>query len=253
MPDSVTDHVATTWKQLLQSIFGTWNTLPPTIPTLLPPPIDGVNAQAWAFGRFGTLVDPGPQRHVPTDGGDTSLVTDPLPIVLPGTLTTALALPLVSEDDQLRGLFIGTGGTARKTMWYPLSAPGPRWSAILDRLRSVDSAGTVAREGPLVAGRVRSVPVHSGIAFLQPRYRRPPNTPPALYRVALLDDSAKSIAPNVAAPSHPPEVPPTPRDLRATVAKLYAQMREALKRGDWVAFGKAFDALGRALGTASPR
>jgi hypothetical protein len=254
VPDSVSDHVAATWKQLLQSIFGTWNALPPTIPTLLPPPIDGVGAQALAFGRFGTLVEPGPQRHIPTlDGGDTSLVTDPLPIVLPGQRTTSLALPLVSEDDHLRGLFIGTGGAARTTMWYPLSAPGPRWSAILDRLRSVDSAGAVAREGPLVSGRVRSVPVHSGIAFLQPRYRwRPPN-PPALYRVALLDDSAKSLAPNVPAPSHPPEAPSTPRDLRATVAKLYADMREALKRGDWVAFGKAFDALGRAIGKTSPR
>jgi uncharacterized protein len=254
VPDSITDRVASTWKQLLQSIFGTWNTLPLELPSLLPPPIDGVSAQALAFGRYGTPVEPGPPRHVPTlDGADTSLVTDPLPIVLPGARTTSLALPLVGEDDQLRGLFIGTGGTARKTMWYPLSAPGPRWSAILDGLRSVDSAGSAAREGPLVAGRVRSVPVHSGIAFLQPRYRwRPPN-PPSMYRVAVRDDSARSLAPNVPATSGPEAAPTTPRDLRATIAALYSTMREALKRGDWVAFGKAFDALGRAIGAANPR
>src|SRR5262245_21247389 len=222
VPDSTTDRIASTWKQLLQSIFGTWNTLPPELPSLLPPPIDGVSAQALAFGRYGTKADPGSSpRHVPTlDGADSSLVTDPLPIVLPGARTTSLALPLVGEDDQLRGLFIGTGGTARTTMWYPLSAPGPRWSAILDGLRSVDSAGTAAREGPLVAGRVRSVPVHSGIGFLQPRYRwRQPN-PPSMYRVALRDDSSRSLSPNIA-PSRPEEAP-TPGDLRKTIAALYS-------------------------------
>jgi uncharacterized membrane protein (UPF0182 family) len=255
VPDSVPDRVAVTWKEFVQSVFGTWNTLPPEIPSLLPPPIDGLSAQALAFGRYGTRLEPGPQRHIPIlDGADTSLITDPLPMVLPGARTTSLALPLVDENDRLRGLFIGTGGTARTTMWYSLSAAGPGWSAILSRLRSLDSAGTAAREGPLVTGRVRSVPVHSGIAFLQPRYRwRPPNTPPALYRVALLDDSAKLLAPNVTAPSRPTEAPATPGDLRASIAALYSTMREALKRGDWVAFGRAFDALGRAIGAASPR
>lgn len=137
-------------------------------------------------------------------------------------------------------------------MWYPLSSPGPRWSAILDGLRSVDSAGSAAREGPLVAGRVRAIPVRSGIGFLQPRYRwRPPN-PPSMYRVALRGDSSRSISPNVA-PPRPEEAPTTPGDLRATIAALYSTMREALKRGDWVAFGKAFDSLGRAIGATNSR
>ncbi|HEY9228064.1 MAG TPA: hypothetical protein VIP11_15515, partial [Gemmatimonadaceae bacterium] len=94
-----------------------------------------------------------------------------------------------------------------------------------------------------------AVPVRGGIGFVQPRYRwRPPNVP-SLFRVTTLaGDTARSIAPNAAAPTRPPETQPAPGDLKATVNALYTTMREALKRGDWAAFGRAFDALGRALG-----
>jgi uncharacterized membrane protein (UPF0182 family) len=37
-------------------------------------------------------------------------------------------------------------------------------------------------------------------------------------------------------------------DLRARVAGLYTRMRDALRRGDWVAFGQAFDELGKIIG-----
>src|SRR5262249_773212 len=146
-------------------------------------------------------ADSAPPRHIPTlDGADTSLITDPLPLVLPGSRTTAVTLPLVDDADRLRGVLIGTGGAQRRAYWYPLRSAGPRWTAILDRLRSVDSAGTAVREGPLVAGRVRTVPVVTGVAFLQPRYRWRPQSIPALNRVALLSgDTARSIAPVSAA------------------------------------------------------
>ena len=44
-----------------------------------------------------------------------------------------------------------------------------------------------------------------------------------------------------------------PGDFKGTVASLYAQMRDALRRGDLVAFGRAFDALGRALAQQGKR
>jgi uncharacterized membrane protein (UPF0182 family) len=37
-------------------------------------------------------------------------------------------------------------------------------------------------------------------------------------------------------------------DLKTSATALYAAMRDALRRGDWAAFGRAFDALGRVLG-----
>lgn len=255
IPDSVPDRIADSWRRRLPSIFGTWNALRPSIPSLLPPPIDGLSAQALAFGRYGTAAEPLPQRHIPTlDGADTSLVSDPLPIVLPDGRTTAITLPLVDDTDRLRGLLIGTGGTSRTTSWYPLASPGPRWIAVLDRLRSVDSAGAAAREGPLVAGRVRAVPVAGGVGFIQPRYRwRPPNVP-SLYRIALhVADTSRSLPPNAAIPAHPPDSLATPGETRASAKALYNAMRDAMRRGDWAAFGRAFDALGRVLGGTPPR
>src|SRR5262249_48367468 len=100
--------------------------------------------------------------------------------------------------------------------------PGPRWTAILDRLRAVDSAGTAVREGPLVAGRVRSVPVVTGVAFVQPHYRWRPQSIPSLNRLAILaGDTAHSIAPLSATGRPPPRegppggvVPPRGRSAR---------------------------------------
>ena len=48
-----------------------------------------------------------------------------------------------------------------------------------------------------------------------------------------------------------PEVKPGPINSNATAAALYAQMRDALRHGDWAAFGRAFEALGRVLGQSS--
>jgi len=85
------------------------------------------------------------------------------------------------------------------------------------------------------------------VAFVQPRYRWRPQSIPSLNRIALLSgDTARSIAPlsNAARPGEP-SLPSG--DFRASVAAAYAAMRDAMRRGDWVAFGRAFDARGRAL------
>jgi uncharacterized membrane protein (UPF0182 family) len=248
VPDSALDPIAKTWVSRLSSVFGSWSALPSGIQTLLAPPIDGLTAQALAFGRYGSHTDSDPPRHIPTlDGADTSLITDPLPLVLPGLRTTAITVPLVDDADRLGGVLVGSGGVTRRAYWYPLRTAGPRWTAILDRLRSVDSAGNAAREGPLVAGRVRTIPVVTGVAFLQPRYRWRPLSIPALNRVALLSgDTARSIAP-LSAAGRPGEPSLPAGDLRAAVTAAYAAMRDAMRRGDWAAFGRAFDALGRAL------
>jgi uncharacterized membrane protein (UPF0182 family) len=249
VPDSAPDPIARTWVRHLQPLFGSWGTLPPGIQSLLAPPIDGITAQALAFGKYGSHFDNDPQRHVPTlDGADTSLITDPLPIILPGSKTTAVSLPLVDDGDRLRGLLIGTGGGSRRTYWYPfVSASGLRWTTVLDRLRSADSAGSVAREGPLVNGRVRAVPVGKGIAFVQPRYRWRPQSIPALSRIALLiGDSARSIAAS-ATLGRGNETSLPAGDYKAAVAAAYSEMRDAMRRGDWAAFGRAFEALGHAI------
>jgi hypothetical protein len=173
--------------------------------------------------------------------------------VLPGRASTAIALPLVDDNDRLRGLFIGVGGGALHSMWYQPSKPGPRWSIVLDRLRSLDSIGVAVREGPVLHGRVRTVPVASGIGFVQPAFRWRPENVPSLIRVALLaGDSTRTLTPPTSTTlAHTPKIKPGPTNANATAAALYAQMLDALRRGDWAAFGRAFEALGRALGQSS--
>jgi uncharacterized membrane protein (UPF0182 family) len=39
-------------------------------------------------------------------------------------------------------------------------------------------------------------------------------------------------------------------DFRTAAEQLYARMSDALRRGDWVAFGRAYDALGALLNRA---
>jgi hypothetical protein len=250
VPDSVLDPIASTWTHRLPSLFGTWSALPAGLRNLVAPPIDGLYAQAAAFGRFGSRSGSDPVRHVPVfSGADSAVAGDDLPIVLPGSKTTALAIPLVDESERLRGLLIGVGGATRTTLWYPLAAPGPRWSVVLDRLHSVDSVGSAPRDGPLARGRVRSIPIRSGIGFVQPTYRWRAQGAPTLDRIALLvGDTATALAPSAASITRGSEVPIVAGDLKTSVTALYAAMRDALRRGDWAAFGRAFDALGRVLG-----
>jgi len=250
VPDSALDPIADTWVRELPGLFGTWSGLPQGLRALFAPAADGLYAQAAAFGRFGRTTDNDPQRHVPIlTGADTLAGGDDLPLVLPGSGVTSLTLPLLDEQDRLLGLLVGSGGVTGRLEWYRLPTQGPRWSAVLERLRSVDSAGSAAREGPLAHGRVRAVPVRAGVAFLQPIYRWRAQTVPSISRLALRSgDTTRSIVPPLVNGNRAPTPSTTVAEPKASAASLYNTMRDALRRGDWTAFGKAFEALGRLLG-----
>src|SRR5207302_71417 len=116
--------------------------------------------------------------------------------------TPAYAIPLVDGTDRLNGLVIGVrpNGPGDATIsWYPLPNGGPRWNAVIDRLRSLDSAGNAAREGPLAHGKIRAVPVRGGVAFLQPTYRWRGQVAPTINRLALFAaDTVRSVMPPIA-------------------------------------------------------
>jgi uncharacterized membrane protein (UPF0182 family) len=70
-----------------------------------------------------------------------------------------------------------------------------------------------------------------------------------LNRIALFaGDKVRSMAPSAASITRGSDVPLVAGDLKTSATALYAAMRDALRRGDWAAFGRAFDALGRVLG-----
>ena len=76
-------------------------------------------------------------------------------------------------------------------------------------------------------------------------------------RVVVADGDSVRSGPSVlaavgVAPSNVTLPPATPEEFRARVEGHYRLMREALARGDWSAFGEAYEALGRLLRGARP-
>lgn len=87
---------------------------------------------------------------------------------------------------------------------------------------------------------------------MQTAYARRSDGTPAVHLVAVaIGDTVRTGATIAAAAGLPapelPAVPLTPSDFRARVEALYAEMRDALSRGDWLSFGNAYEALGRVL------
>jgi hypothetical protein len=205
---------------------------------------------ALAFGHYGTRVSGGHPGHPPVvDGADSTLAGEMPRFALPRGGPTALEIPLVDEADRLRGILVAEGGPAHRMVWVGgAAAPGPRWNLVLDRLAAADSA---AREpnATVVHGVTRAFLLGSTVAFAQPSYRWTPGAIPRLLHVAYLVNDTARVAPTlrqargVALPAGV-AARASAVETRRNAVQLYEAMRDALRRGDWTAFGKAFDALG---------
>jgi hypothetical protein len=169
--------------------------------------------------------------------------------------SAAWTVPVLDDAGDVRGVMIVTGGRARGTYWLERRGPPIRWNEILDRLRHTrDSIPGRPREPTLRAGRVRVVPFTDRLAFVQSAYEWPPEGPPALLRVGVLDQDSlfagRTLADafGVTAVLDPDAAEPiSDESLRARAARLYDAMRDALTRGDWAAFGDAYERLGTLL------
>jgi hypothetical protein len=253
--DSAAGPPALTWIKRFPTLFAPWSALPAGLRAAVPPPIDGLRAQAAAFAEYGTRADSDVPRHlVAIDGADSALAGSTPVFALSRAEATAIALILLDATDRVRGVVIGRGGTDRQTLWYEAPRPGPKWSSVLDRLHGADSAiNTGARDASVARGPIRAIPLRGTLAFAQPAYSWRGQTSPTLLHVAYLSDDTVRVAPSLArlAGTLPSMAPPetTPNgDLRTRAAVIYARMRDALRRGDWFAFGQAFDELGRIVG-----
>jgi hypothetical protein len=220
-----------------------------------------VRAQAVAFGTYGTRTDSDYPRHLPVlDASDSALAGSQPFFLTPRGRSPAVTFVLLDGADRVRGVIIGTGGADRRALWYELARPGPKWSAIIDRLHGVDSSSSAnsARDAALARGPIRAIPLGSDVMYVQPTYSwRVPGAPTLVHVTALIGDSVRS-APTLAQLAGALSAAPTARpelagDLRTRVAGLYSAMRDALRRGDWAAFGQAFDALGKLINTGPPR
>ena len=246
--DSAPDPIAATWMRRFPQLFERPTAQAPAVRRQLPPAREGGRVQAMALARFGLrgeVADGG--RQLPDDtGADSALAAHDEPLLgIPSLGAVASVLPVLDRGERVRGLFIATGGPGRRALWWPLPESAASWAESLDRLHATDTLGP-----PQVQrGHARVVPVDRGVALVQPRYEWNGGERPRLMHLAVLErDSVRTPAQLLdLAPAAPDARPLSAGDFRARVNALYAEMRRALGRGDWVAYGRAFDELGALL------
>jgi uncharacterized membrane protein (UPF0182 family) len=247
------DPIATTWMVRFPGLFVSAGTLSQAVRDALPPVRDGARTQALAFASAGFRGDSLEIRHFAApDGADSAASREPVHVVLP-ELGVSILWPLLDAQQRVRGVVAAGSGAQRTTAWIPVASDGIRWGAALDRMRAADSS----HEHAVVRAPVRVLPVAGRPFYLQATFQWRPGGSPTLLRVATLAGDTLRTAPTLRAAlglgsaSPPPEVG-APHDLRARAESLYRVMREALGRGDWTAFGRAFDALGATLRPGTP-
>lgn len=272
--DSQPDPVAASWIARFPSLFSRWEELGPAVAAASPPAYDAASAQAQAFAWFGSRTEGSTARRLEWPGDDSSAQAPPVVVRGPsGAATVATIRPLASTAGALAGLLVASGGAQSRARWYPVTN-GPRLALVREQLRrSLDSASapgaaggpTAGREARISFGPLQIVPLRAGDAlFAQSAYATRGDGAPTLARVAALlhiaaggdvvrigTDVADALGAGGAADSRAPDSTLlAPRAQR--IADLYAESRRALSRGDWAAFGVAYDALGRLLGTDAP-
>jgi uncharacterized protein len=247
------DPVTATWMQRFPRLFVNATVLSSAMQAALPPATDAARTQALAFAVAGFRGDSLEVRHFATpDGADSASSREAIHVAIPGTGISAL-WPLLDERDRVRGVIAAEGGPQRVTAWLPVASDGARWGSVLDRLRAADTA---SHDNGLVRSPVRVLPVGQHALYFQSVYQWRPGGSPRLARVAAQSDDSVRVGATLvaiiggAAPAYGME--PPPRDFRARADSLYRVMRDALARGDWSAFGRAFDALGGALRAGVP-
>lgn len=257
--DSTLDPIAESWVRLLPGLFVRADRLPPRLLALLPPPLDGAIAQARAFGRYGTRLTAAPPRHLPfSDGADTVLAgAPPTPLALPDG-AIADVLPLLDENERVQGVILARGGAQRASVWLPARVGDARWPLVTARLRGESADSAPARRGGVTRGAVRVIPVADRLVFLQSAYTwRGAGASPLEHVAILAGDTlrvGRSLADALGVEAGGPAAPAATEQPGALgrARSLYETMRDALRRGDWRAFGDAFDQLGRLL-ARSPR
>jgi uncharacterized membrane protein (UPF0182 family) len=251
--DSAPDPIARTWIKRFPGLFTTWSSLPAAIEEALPPATDAVHVAARTLSQFGVGGETGGTRRLAPNGAD-ALAAAPAPVfAMRGGGATVLLTPLIDLRDRIRGVLVATGGRDRRLAWMAQPDSSLRWPSVLERLRTLDSTSG-RREPMLVRGGVRAVPTVTGLAFAQPIYRWPEQGAPSLEYVAMLEgDVAQRVVSIQGGGGEGARIgamspAASAEELRSRVAALHGAMRAALERGDWSAYGRAFDALGRLVG-----
>jgi uncharacterized membrane protein (UPF0182 family) len=257
LPEGVPGPIVSSWLRLFPSMFASSATLPAQLLAAIPPATDGARAQAEMLARFGGRGQAQPMGRLPwNDGADSVLRRGAEPLYQLPRGTRVWSQAVLDSTDRIAGLVLRTAGQYGVTEWLPIDSGGTRWNTLLEQLHQViDSSLTLPPNTQMVRGPVRAVPIGNSVVLVQPAYRWKNDGAPTLARVAVARDGAATAGATLAGalgvteqePAGAAGAPAGGGDFRMRVRRLYEQMREALRRGDWEAFGRAYDALGRLI------
>lgn len=254
--DQSPDPVALTWMRRFPALFVSASEVEQDLTSRLPPAVDGALVQAAAFAQVGVRGEYLPPSHLPKwSGGDRMFTLDrTAPFVDASSRTLAVSFPVLDAADRVRGLVTLSGGAVYEPHWRELRSGAPRWGFVLERLLRLPDSITAAtpRDAHLIRGPVRVLPTSQGVSFIQTAYvGRSDGSVQALATAVLAGDSlgiGTTIAAAVGVPEpQASETPLSPEEFKSRIASVYADMRDAMRRGDFRAFGAAYDALGRLL------
>jgi hypothetical protein len=254
--DDIGDPIADSWSRRFPQLFVSRSSITPEFLRKLAPPLEASVVQARAFARVGRRGDVAPpSRLPPTSGGEEAFGEYAATLgfdVRRGALFWST--PILDAANFVRGVYIATGGGTHDPMFISTTNMAARWPVLLERMQRTGDAATplAVRESRAIRGPVRSIPHSRGVAFAQTTYTARGDGTLAVARVVVAeDDSVRSGATVMAAigvaPTSVTLPPSTPEEFRSRVEAHYRQMREALARSDWRAFGEAYEALGRLL------
>jgi hypothetical protein len=273
------DAIARTWMTRLPRLFTPATSLSPAVAAQLPPATDAAIVQLRTFARYGSRAEGSVLRHLP----DSALISGPpAPVMLElGAHTLpAWSVPLLDDHDTVAGVATVTGGLLRTSYWTPAPPSPLPWSGMLGQLRSAldrPAAGGTGDDGNIVAtdtslrpderptsrvrlGRPEMVVTSRGLLLLQAERITRADGRLAFGQVAITDGRQVGVGPTVAAaltslgetllpaPGGPTAAADPDAGGGEGAGRWYDAMRQAMKQGNWSAFGAAFDSLGRALG-----
>ncbi|MDP1889904.1 MAG: UPF0182 family protein [Gemmatimonadaceae bacterium] len=251
------DKMTRWWRDHLPAPFVTGHGVDEDVLAALPAPVDRAVVQGSALARTGFRTDTLSARPLfVADDADVELLPGaPTPFVSNAAgHPLAWGVPAVDGLDRMRGVFVAVGGRVPRTALVE-QPDSVRWSSLLDRLQRVADSARISRTRRHPRrGRVQVIPTTSGTLLVQSFYEWVPDRVPSLAGIVALHGgdarTAMSLAASLGAPAH---TLATEERLRLHVARIYVDLQDARRRGDWVAFGRALDMLGRLISGGPPR
>ncbi len=247
--ESRPDVMTRSWMRRFPWLFVTSAELPPGLDALRPPSVEWAAIQGTVYARTGFQA----RTTASLDDADADVGAGPATLFAPlgdrGPL--AYSIGIVDGNDAIVGALVAIGGASPHTEWHR-TAP-QRLNGLLEILqRSADSAAFGHQRRYARRGRAQLIPTTTGMAFVQSFYEWPPDAPPSLAGVVVLQNGAIRTGATVgeALGVTKPITAAGTASFRSKVAALYDLMSSAMKRGDWPAFGEAYTQLGRLLRAA---